>query len=135
MNEYKFESDYDSWDDASEQINKRLIDQGISIRNIRKIMMALEEHISNIIKYNDSSVDVKISMDIKEKVEIVIEDNGKLFNPQEISDASVDADVVRNRSGGMGITMVRKLMDETEYIYDDVNGLNIFRMVKCLGEE
>lgn len=133
MEIFKFEADFNSWDTISEQINIELKEQGVSVSNIRKIMMALEEHISNIIKYNEASVNVELTMDIlKDAAKFIIEDNGKKFNPEEVIDASTDEEVVRKRVGGMGITMVRRLMDETDYTYEEKN---IFKMTKYLGEE
>lgn len=131
MKEYYFQSIFEEWNKVSELLEQDLYDK-LNRKDARKIMMALEECISNIIMYNAEIVEVKVSWFIENQrpsITITVEDNGIEFNPMLVGDASTDANVIKKRVGGMGITIVRKLMDEVDYLYKDKN---IFVMKKYL---
>jgi len=134
MNRYNFNASFEKWDEISEKIHSLLITNGVSESDIRKIMMALEEGIANIISYNDEKTDIILTCEVDtdgHRAVFVLEDDGTEFDPTVIPDADTSQEVVKNRVGGMGITMTRNLMDETSYCY---NGRNIFTMIKYLGE-
>lgn len=140
MIEYRFAATYDEWNSISNQLESQLRKDNVDSKNVRRIMMALEEILSNIIRYNKDTIYIYLVYQIVRKdsesnnisiLKIVIRDNGVPFNPRTVEYASRDESVVRNRTGGMGITIARKLMDEIDYEY--VNA-NILTITKLLGD-
>ena len=57
-------------------------------------------------------------------------DNGKPFNPLSKEDADTTLSAEEREIGGLGILMVKKSMDEVEYVYED--GKNILTIKKSI---
>lgn len=63
-------------------------------------------------------------------VRIVFEDEGRAFNPLKKEEADITLSVEERQIGGLGIFMVKKMMDKVEYIYE--NGKNCLTLWKKL---
>jgi anti-sigma regulatory factor (Ser/Thr protein kinase) len=50
---------------------------------------------------------------------ITIKDHGRKFDPSTVPLPDVDADLEHRKIGGLGIYMMRKMMDAVEYYYDE----------------
>ena len=55
-------------------------------------------------------------------------DSGKPFDPTSVPEVDVTKDLADRPIGGLGIHLVRKIMDEVRYSRED--GRNIFTMIK-----
>lgn len=119
---------------------------GFDEDSIFQVQLACDEACTNIIEhtYEDESVgDISITWEIgRQFFKIVIEDDGKRFNPGEIPPAPVppvpvqvqpedDFDV---KVGGLGVYFMRKLMDRVTFDYAEGSG-NVLTMVKRLPEK
>lgn len=101
-----------------------------SKRDIIMINTALEEVFVNVAQYayqGDGAVEVSLSND-KNKVTFVFRDSGKPFNPLERPDPKITASSDEREIGGLGIYMVKNIMDYVEYKYED--GHNVLTLVK-----
>ena len=105
-----------------------------------KFCVAIDEIFSNIVKYGykDESkyVTVRVQVDerdVKKKaVKVTFVDAADRFNPLGECAPDVTLSAEEREIGGLGIYMVRKLMDDVFYIYKDkANNLTI---VKYFGE-
>ena len=99
-------------------------------RDIIMINTALEEVFVNVAHYaydENGTVEVSLSND-KNKVTFVFKDNGKPFNPLDIASPDITAKGEDREIGGLGIYMVKNIMDEVIYKYED--GHNILTLVK-----
>ena len=99
-------------------------------RDITMINTALEEIFVNVSKYayeEKGTVIVSLSSD-KNKVTFVFKDSGKKFNPLDREDPNINASSEEREIGGLGIYMVKKIMDDVSYEYKD--GYNILTLVK-----
>ncbi len=97
------------------------------------ILTACEETLINIINYAypGETGKVKIGVEIKsECISITFTDNGIPFNPLAKPDADISLSLEEREIGGLGIHMIKKLMDEFNYEYKE--GKNIFTIVKHL---
>ena len=56
--------------------------------------------------------------------DIVFVDSGKHYNPLEKKEPDVDASLEDRQAGGLGIYLVKKIMDKVEYKYENLK--NIF---------
>lgn len=131
---FKFSALLEEWDLIAQQLTAVLQDNKINRSDIRKIMMALEELVLNIIAYGAQDRVVNVELKLiphRERsggyIEIILEDDGMPFNPL----AHTDRNVVTSSAcpaGGWGIDMARHLMDNLEYTYE--NGRNHLYMEK-----
>jgi anti-sigma regulatory factor (Ser/Thr protein kinase) len=94
---------------------------------VYRVNLALEEIVSNIIKYGYDAPgrhEIRLALQITgEEVRAVIEDDGHEFNPlvQTVKNASIP--LQERPIGGLGLELVRKLLHRLEYRRE--NGRNI----------
>ncbi len=67
------------------------------------------------------------------KMVLIFTDHGIPYNPLENKDPDITLSLEEREIGGLGIYMVKKMMDELSYKYAD--GQNILRMKKNLYNE
>ena len=100
-----------------------------------QLEITIEEIFINIVSYayTPETGDVEIGVSLTENpnvLEISFTDSGVPFNPLEKESADISAKALEEREGGLGIHMVRNLMDDVAYTYAD--GKNILRVKKYL---
>jgi len=99
---------------------------------ISQISLAVDEACTNVIKhaYKNSS-DNEINLEIKKsnnKIKISIKDNGIHFDPASIHDPDIEESQKKKKGGGLGIFLMKKLMDKVEYkIRDNMNELVLIK--------
>ena len=102
-----------------------------------KIDLALEEVFTNIVRYGyDDSHPHEIVIRLKsdrDRVRISIEDDGRHFNPLLAPEVDVNASAAERRIGGLGIHLVRNLLDQVRYQRQPVG--NRLILIKRLGKE
>ncbi len=95
---------------------------GISEDCISKINICLDELFTNIVSYgftDDLEHTIRFTINVDNNVlTLNIEDEGIPFNPLEKKDPEIPADLIDVRIGGLGIHIVRKLMDDICYERD-----------------
>ena len=77
----------------------------------------------------DGTVDIDATIR-KDSLQFVITDKGSPFDPTVVPEADTTLGVEDRPIGGLGIYLVRKLMDSVEYEYTD--GKNILTLTKKL---
>jgi len=94
-----------------------------------KIEMAAEEIFTNIANYayNNEGGKVKISVSIADGIKITFEDTGSPFNPTEHPAPDLDKPIKDREIGGLGLFMVKKLMDSVEYTRENDRNILIIR--------
>ena len=98
--------------------------------------LALEEAVSNVIMYaypkgSDGLVDIEAIIR-KGELEFIISDNGTPFDPTAAPEADITLDVEDRPVGGLGIFLVKNIMDVVKYTRSD-DGKNILSMIKKLA--
>ena len=81
--------------------------------------LALEEAVSNVIMYaypegTNGMVDIDAVVDGK-RVSFIITDSGKPFDPTAKEDVNINAEMAERPIGGLGIHLVRTIMDTVSY--------------------
>ena len=98
-----------------------------------QMMLAVEEIFVNISSYayhpevGQAEVGVDIDGD-PPTVTIRFLDQGRPFNPLEKPDADITHSAQEREIGGLGILLVKKIMDQVDYAYE--NGKNILIIKK-----
>ncbi len=112
-------------------INERLEKAGCPIDLGIKFAVVIDEIFSNIVyyAYEGRSGDVTVSLDIgADLVKLTFVDEGVSFDPLSWPEPDVTKGADEREIGGLGIFMVKKLMDEVAYEHRD--GKNIFTAMK-----
>ena len=115
--------------DTIEYVENKLFILGCPYRLIVNFRVAVDELITNIINYGaDNETTLFVQIDVyfnnqKGSYHIKISDKGKAFNLLKVSKTDE-----KFKAGGLGIFIVRKLMDEVKYSY--VNGMNIVELIQ-----
>ena len=125
-----FKADVKELDNLFEYSSTLLEVLDFAKRDIIMINTALEEVFVNVAKYaydSGGEVEVTLSND-KNKVTFTFRDSGKPFNPLTKEDPNVTATSEEREIGGLGIYMVKNIMDETEYEY--IDGHNVLTLTK-----
>ena len=119
---------------AEDFIREQLEAAGCPSKIQMQIQLAVEEIFVNIASYAYAPGTGKagISVDITDGiVRIIFEDSGAPFDPLAEKEPDVTLPAEKRRIGGLGIFLVRKLMDHVSYKYKD--GKNILTIEKKVG--
>lgn len=133
MIEKTFDAVIENIDAVTEFINEQLETFDCPMKMQMKIDIAIDEIISNIAFYaypeSEGTVTVCVQkQDDPQAVVLTFIDQGKPYNPLDKQDPNVNLSVEEKPIGGLGIFMVKKLMDEVRYEYRD--GQNVLTIKK-----
>lgn len=110
---------------------------GFSDEEASKIVLAVDEACTNIIKHAyqyDPNHDIHISIRTNRGAfEVLIEDEGKSFNPLAIKPPDLKQHLKQYRRGGLGVYLMKTLMDEVEYNLTP-GKKNVVRLTKYLPQ-
>ena len=110
---------------------------GLSKKLIFEINLALDELFTNIISYgfqDDKEHVVRITLTPEnDRLCLCIEDDGKPFNPIEFESPDVSCSVEKCKIGGLGIHIMKKLMDEI--CYERCVDKNVLNLKKKISSE
>ena len=112
-------------------------DIGLPVDSISRINICLDELFTNIVSYGfEDNLEhiVKFTLNGDNHFVIInIEDDGLPFNPLETIDPDFPENVESARIGGLGILIIRKLMDNVSY--ERRQGKNMLTMKKNIQEK
>ena len=92
---------------------------GLTATEVGQIELAVDEACANVIEHaygHDISKEVIIrAIFDDETLSLVITDTGKGFDPAKIPQEELDKLVAQRKSGGLGMRLIKTLMDEVQY--------------------
>jgi serine/threonine-protein kinase RsbW len=115
-------------------VKNNLSNFGLSGTGTDEIVLAVDEMVANqIIHSNQCNPNNKFELHMefdKQTNEVIIEiiDEGKLFNINDFVQPELKDIINERRKGGLGIRLVRAIMDKIEYI--NIDNKKICRMIK-----
>jgi serine/threonine-protein kinase RsbW len=109
---------------------------GFSEEDTANIVLAVDEACTNIIKHayqyaTDKEIEVSIFPQDR-SFEIRIYDSGKSFDPSTIRQPDLKEHIGHRKRGGLGVYMMKKLMDKVEYNFHK-GKRNEVRLIKYLS--
>jgi len=112
-------------------------DWALPVKTMYPINLVLEEAFSNIIFYafddqDTHMIGVEFLLET-DKLVIIIKDGGKPFDPTAKEDPDTSLSVEERPIGGLGIFLIKKMMDEVHY--ERVQDKNHLTMTKYLNSE
>ncbi len=118
-NSFELKNDLSELETLCQHLNKFGHVSGLSEACITDINICLDELFTNIVSYgftDDLEHMIRFTINVDNNVlTLTIEDEGIAFNPLEKKDPEIPADLIDVRIGGLGIHIVRKLMDDISY--------------------
>lgn len=116
-------------------VNDILEENGCPMKVQMKIDIAIDEVFSNIAYYAYASGSgvATVQVEIEEapkRLELIFIDSGIPYNPLEKKDPDVTLDAEERKIGGLGIYLVKEMMDEV--LYEHTDGQNILKLKKDL---
>ncbi len=122
-----------------ETVEKFSVEAGLDARSVYAMQMAVDEACSNIIGHaygGEGKGVIKLHFRrINDGVQVVINDTGRPFNPENVPEPNVTAPLAERQEGGLGLFLMRQLMDEVSFDFGggkkgDVNTLVLFKRIK-----
>ena len=95
-----------------------------------KAELILEELLTNVFHYAYPSGNGDVEVECEQEASrfcIIIRDWGAAFNPLEKNDPELSDDIAKRDVGGLGIYLVKKMVDEISYTREnDMNTLTLY---------
>ena len=111
-------------------------EHGIDDETAKILNLALEEWVANVINYaypKGMRGHVEVTADVTDDVlTLVIKDHGAVFDPTQHAEVDIDADLDERAIGGLGIHLIRTIMDTVDYerTTDGYNRLVLTKKIK-----
>lgn len=119
MQSIRFAAKFDFLDEIREFVGEIARTGGFGEKDVYNIQLATDEAASNIIEHAYEGIpngvlDLSCGME-SDTIKIILIDYGLPFDPSTIPMPDLKADLSDRKIGGLGIFLMRKLMDEVHY--------------------
>ena len=117
-------------------VTQAMRDGSVKKEDENPIILAVDEAVSNIIEHAfeytiEGTIRIEVTVDPK-RCQITIHDSGKEFDPLSIEPLDLEAHIQKGRKRGLGVFLMRQIMDEVKYHYK-AGVENVLTLVKNLG--
>lgn len=106
----------------------------LPMKTVMNLNLVLEEAVTNVIMYAYPKEEHEyIHLTAKEqegKLIFILTDSGKPFDPTQAPDADITLSADDRQIGGLGIFLIRKIMNEVKY--ERIDGKNVLTLEKEL---
>lgn len=120
----------DKVNEITEFLESILTEANVSAKIISRLDIVTDEIFSNIAQYSGATSATVGCLLSENRLTLQFSDNGKPYDPTETPEPDTTLSADERKIGGLGIFMVKKIMDTVSYEYKD--GLNILTAVKKL---
>jgi sigma-B regulation protein RsbU (phosphoserine phosphatase) len=109
---------------------------GFDSATTMKMNLAIEEAVVNVMNYaypegTTGAVNIEVQAN-DVRLKFVISDSGKYFDPTNVATADTTLSAEERSIGGLGIYLVRQLMDSVNY--ERIGGFNVLTLRKKLNQ-
>jgi anti-sigma regulatory factor (Ser/Thr protein kinase) len=137
MQSMQFNANFEYLDEIRDFVGNIAQSGGFNEKDVYNIQLATDEAASNIIEHSYEGVSdgvLEISCGVKKNtITIILVEHGKSFDPSDIPMPNLKADLSERQIGGLGIFLMRKLMDEVHYDTDPKKNTNTLTLIKRKG--
>ena len=106
---------------------------GLDERQVYAVLLAVNEAATNIIEHGyRGAMDGDLSITCKqvpEGLRVTLHDHAPPFDPEDVPTPVVDIPLEQLKPRGLGVYLIRKMMDSVQYQFDAVKG-NTLTMLK-----
>jgi anti-sigma regulatory factor (Ser/Thr protein kinase) len=105
---------------------------------VLEVQTAVDEACTNIIKYAYAGKGgtIAITCELRDTDFVVsIRDNGKPFDPSSVPLPDLNEDLDERKIGGLGMYLMKKLMDDVNYSFDAKKGNMLVMRKKMIGHQ
>ncbi|HEX2696321.1 MAG TPA: ATP-binding protein [Anaerolineales bacterium] len=135
MSSLRFAANFDHLDEIREFVGEEARKAGFGEKDIYSIQLATDEAASNVIEHayeGASNAFFELACNFKNnRLTITLLDHGKTFDPSKVAMPDLKADLSDRKIGGLGIYLMRKLMDEVHY--ETTSSGNLLTLIKRKG--
>jgi serine/threonine-protein kinase RsbW len=109
---------------------------GLDESDVAKLELAVDEACANVIEHaygHDTTKEVVVRAIFNDQtLRISVIDEGRGFDPAKVSQETVEQLVHERKSGGLGIRLIKSLMDEVSYeiVPGQKNELHMTKLIK-----
>lgn len=115
----------ETFDSVTQYVTGKCAEAGCDDETVGKLEIATSEILANIESYayeNGGELEI-FTKSRDRRMTIIFKDRGKPFNPLMVQEPDVNMPLTERKPGGLGVFIVKKLVSETAYTYE--NGQNI----------
>ena len=97
---------------------------GFPAHYLNRLQIAVDEAVTNIIEHGydgkpQGAGSIQVSATVsRDEFRIVIIDQGSTFDPNSMTDIDIERHVKGGHNGGLGVFLMRKIMDVVDYHYE-----------------
>lgn len=136
MPSYTFPARFEFLDDLREFVAEVARENDFNDKEVYSLQLAADEAASNIIEHayaGVSNATFDVTCDMRGNLLVItMRDKGEPFDISNVKPPDITADLSERQIGGLGIYLMRKLMDEVHYESDARTG-NLLTMIKRKG--
>ena len=119
MKNVQFAAKFENLDEIREFVGGIAREGGFSDKDVYNIQLATDEAASNIIEHayetvSNGTLDLACGMR-GNSITVILTDHGQSFDPSIVPVPDLKADLSDRKIGGLGLFLMRKLMDEVHY--------------------
>lgn len=121
----------------SEKFESFGLEKGVPAKEIFRVILAMDELLTNVISYSypeggEHEIFVQFDLESQNTLKLILVDDGVEFNPLERKGVDISLDIEEREIGGLGIHMVKTIMDVIKYKRE--NNKNILIMKKNIDD-
>jgi serine/threonine-protein kinase RsbW len=124
---------FDSLAKISELVARATRAAGLGPSAAYAVQMAVDEACTNIIEHaygGEGIGDIECTCRVDScGLTVALRDHGRPFDPSRVPEPDINASLEERREGGLGLYLIRKLMDEVHFEFTPDSG-NVLIMVK-----
>ncbi len=97
---------------------------GFTPQYLNRLQIAVDEAVTNIIEHGydgkpRGAAHIQISASVSpDEFRMVVIDQGTAFDPNTLGDVEIDQHVAAGQAGGLGVFLMRRIMDVVDYHYE-----------------
>lgn len=130
-----FPANFEYLDEIRDLVARAARRGGFTDKEVYSLQLAADEAASNIIEHAYEGTTegfIELSCEIRGDIlTITMRDEGKTFDPSNVKPPNLAADLSERQIGGLGVYLMRQLMDEIHYQTEGTS--NILTMTKRRG--